>query len=133
MTAGPFCAEAAGFRFGRGSILRAATLFNPFVDGCLFEAQIATQLEVRNLALFDKPVHGAQVAMEIIGNHPGGQDLIAAVAAIFPILVSSLTFHCAKRLAQASKHGTHLVRFEELRFCKQNPAPDSKPLMRSVT
>ncbi len=133
MTAGPFYAEAAGFRFGRGSILRAATLFNPFVDGCLFETQIATQLEVRNLALFDKSVHRAQVAVEVIGNHSGGQDLIAAVAAIFPILVGSLTFHCPERLAQASKHGTHLVRFEELRFRKQNLAPDSKPPARSVT
>jgi hypothetical protein len=65
-------------------ILRAAAPFNPLVNGCLFEAQIATQLEVRNLTLLDKPINSAQVAVEVIGNHPGGEDLIAAVAAIFP-------------------------------------------------
>ena len=74
-------------------ILRAASPFNPLVNGCLFKTQIATQLEVRDLALLDKPVHGAQVAVEVISNHPGGQDLIAAVAAIFSCLIRIYILH----------------------------------------
>jgi hypothetical protein len=67
------------------SVLRAASFLNPLVDGCFFEAQIATKLEMGDLALLDKPVNGAQVAVQVISNHPGGQDLVVTVAAIFPI------------------------------------------------
>jgi hypothetical protein len=69
------------------SVLRAPSLLNPLVNGCFFETQIATKLEMRDLALFDKPVHGAQVAVQVISNHPGGQDLVVAVAAISSILI----------------------------------------------
>jgi hypothetical protein len=44
-------------------VLRSAALPNPFVNNCFLESQIATQLEVWDSALMDKPVNGAQVAV----------------------------------------------------------------------
>jgi hypothetical protein len=64
------------------SVLRAAASFDPVIDSRSFETQVATELEMRNLALFDKAVNGAQVAMQIVGYHPGSQNFAAAIATV---------------------------------------------------
>jgi hypothetical protein len=65
------------------SVLRAPAFLDPLIDCRFLEPKVAAELEVRNLALLYKPVHRAQVTMEIVSDHPGGQNVVIGVAPVF--------------------------------------------------
>jgi hypothetical protein len=54
---------------------RVCFLLNPIVDCGLLESNVTAEPKMGDTAVFDEPIHGAGVALKVLGNLFQGQNL----------------------------------------------------------